>query len=670
MKIKLANHAGFCFGVNKAVNTAFELEHNGRVATIGEFIHNSQVIEALKKKGITAAENYDDLGEGDCVIIRAHGVGPEVYAEMERRGVTVCDATCPCVKWIHEIVKTKHDEGYRIIIVGDPCHPEVIGINGWCGGKALIVSAESDVEELDRSDEKVCVVAQTTFIRSKYGAIFDSIKKKFAFAIKFDTICNATVQRQSEAAELSKTVDAMVVIGGRNSSNTQKLFEICRENCPATYLVENADELPTFNDNNMTVGITAGASTPEWVIKEVIFHMDDITNRQEGEIDFSKALEESFTEIKTNEVVRGRIIGYNNNDVFVDLGYKADGIIPMDEFIDDPDFDPERDLKPGTEIEALIVKINDGEGNVALSKKKMDSIRGFEGIEEAFKEGKPVEVIVKEVVKGGIVAEYKGLRVFIPASQVSDRFIKDLAPYVGKKIKIKITELANRRRIVGSCRVLMEEEKARKADEFWNEVEVGKEYTGAVKSLTKFGAFVDLGGVDGLVHVSELSWKKVDDPSEVLKVGDVVTVRVIGIDREKKKISLGYRKAEDNPWYNIEEKYHVGDTVSGTIMRMVPFGVFVELEEGIEGLVHISQISSVRIGRPEEVLSVGQTVDMKVVEVNPELKKISLSIKEVKPIDPVREGEEAEESADDLPTSHTEDLSNTISDIVKEKNEA
>jgi len=667
LEIIVAQHAGFCFGVDKAVKTAFNVQWDGRVFTLGELIHNAQVIEALKKKGIRPIDDIDELRENDCVIIRAHGIGKHVYEQLNARRVHILDATCPNVRRIHEIVREKYDEGYQIVIVGDPQHPEVIGINGWCDGKALIVSNEKEAEALDFSDARMCVVAQTTFRRSKYDAIFETLKKKFAFALKFDTICNATVQRQSEAEKLSKVADAMVVIGGRNSSNTQKLYEICRQNCPQTYLIENASELPSLK-NIKTVGITAGASTPDWVIKEVIFHMEDMTKRQEGEIDFSKALEESFTEIKNNDIVKGKIIGYNTTDVFVDLGYKADGIIPMDEFLDDPDFDPERDLKPGTEIEAIVTKLNDGEGNVSLSKKKMDAIRGFEELENAFKNEQPVEAIAKEVVKGGLVAEYKGIRIFIPASQVSDKYVKDLSPYVGKKIRVKITEMANKRRIVGSCRVLIEEEKNRKAEAFWNEVEEGKEYTGTVKSLTKFGAFVDLGGVDGLIHISELSWKKINDPSEVLKVGDKVTVRVIGVDREKKKISLGYRKAEDNPWYKIEERYHVGDIVTGTIKRMVPFGAFVELEEGVEGLVHISQISNTRLAKPDEVLSIGQKVEMKVMEVNPEIKKISLSIKEVKPIDPVREDQEtAEPAEEDIPTEHTEEMSTTIGDLINEK---
>lgn len=670
MIIKMAKHAGFCFGVNKAVKTAFDLRFDGRVFTMGELIHNKQVIDELQKKGIKSLDSLDSLEtllSGDCVIIRAHGIGKLTYDALTEKNVKILDATCPNVKRIHEIVKAQANEDNQIIIIGDSKHPEIIGINGWCEGKALIINHESDVEKLPYSEKKAVVVSQTTYKREKYEELCDLLKKKFAFVLKFDTICNATVQRQAEAAELSRDVDIMIVIGGRNSSNTQKLYEICKENCSETYLIENYDELPLFDKNARTVGITAGASTPETVIKEVIFHMEDMMNGHEGEIDFSKALDATFTDLKTNEVIKGKIIGYNNNDVFVDLGYKADGLIPMEEFLDDPDFDPEKDLKPGKEIEALVVKINDGEGNVSLSKRRVDSIRGFEIAEEAFKNKTPIEAVIKEIVKGGAVADFKGVRVFIPASQLSDRFIKDLTPFQGKKVKIIITEMANRRKVVGSCRSLIEEEKAQKSEAFWNEVEIGKEYTGNVKSLTKFGAFVDLGGVDGLIHISELSWKKIDDPSKVLNVDDTVTVRVTGLDKEKKKISLGYRKSEDNPWFNIENKYKAGDVISGLILRMVPFGVFVEIEEGVEGLVHISQISNTRIGRPEEVVSIGQKVDMKIMDINTELKKISLSIKEVMPIDPVREGVSNEEQSSDAPTGHNEDMSNTIGDIINEK---
>ena len=672
MEIKVAKNAGFCFGVDKAVKTSLELNYDGNKYTMGKLIHNKNVIDELEKKGIHAINDIDILKEGDCVIIRAHGIGEKLFDDLKRLNVEIIDATCPYVKRIHDIVKKEFEARNKIIIVGDSEHPEVVGINGWCEGKALIIPDIKDAQQLPYYDQNAVIVSQTTYNKAKYEDICEVIKKKFAFVLKFDTICNATVQRQSEADKLSREVEAMIVIGGKNSSNTQKLFEICKQNCSVTYLIENADELPHIDKKIRTVGITAGASTPEKVIKEVIFHMEDMMNGHEGDIDFSEALELTLTELKTNEVVKGKIIGYNNNNVFVDLGYKADGLIPMEEFLDDPDFDPEKELKAGNEIEVLIMKINDGEGNVALSKKKVDFIRGFELAEEAFKNNTQIEVIIKEIVKGGAVADFKGVRIFIPASQISDRFVKDLEPYKGKKVKLVITEMANRRRVVGSCRAIIEAEKAVKAEAFWSEVEIGKEYTGTVKSLTSFGVFVDLGGVDGLVHVSELSWKRVEDPSSIMKVDDVVTVRVINFDKEKKKISLGYRKLEDNPWYNIEEKYSAGSIVTGTVLRMVPFGVFVELEEGVEGLVHISQISSVRIGRPEEVLEVGQKVEMKIIDINTELKKISLSIKEVQPIDPQREeGEEAEESSKEstyekTPTGHSEEMSNTIGDILKD----
>jgi len=384
---------------------------------------------------------------------------------------------------------------------------------------------------------------------------------------------------------------------------------------------------------------------------------------------FEEAFEESeVNSIRAGEVVKGRIIGYNTSEVFVDLGYKSDGTISMEEFLEDPDFDPEKDLKEGDEILVYIIKVNDGEGNVSLSKKRVDSIKGMEEIDKAFNEKIPLEATVKEVVNGGVVANYKGIRVFIPASQISDHYVKDLNEYLKKKVKFEIVEMSkNKRRVVGSCRNVIEKEKEAKLDEFWNNVEVGQEYTGSVKSLTNFGAFVDLGVVDGLIHISELSWKKINKPSDVLKVGQTVTVRILGFDREKQKVSLGYRKAEDNPWFNVEKKYSVGDEVKGKIVRLVPFGAFVELEDGVEGLVHISQISNVRLGKPDEVLSVGQEVNMKVLEVNPELKKISLSIREVEPIDPVREDETDEPGEDaDIPTEHVEEMKNTIGDIIKE----
>lgn len=673
-KVILAKTAGFCFGVDNAVKTAFQTlkENPGKTRIYGELIHNRQVSDALAEKGAYSIKSAEQLQPGDHVVIRAHGIGEDLYNELKSKDIAIHDATCPYVKRIHNLVREKYNEGCRIIIAGDKEHPEVIGVNGWCGNEAFVVSEPEEAELLPDIDKCICVVAQTTMKPEKYGEICDILNKKFANVIKFDTICNATEKRQCEALEISRISDVIIVIGGKNSSNTQKLFEICSENCQYTYKVETAADIPPLKKKNInTIGITAGASTPDWVIKEVIKKMEEILNKQEqeNEISFKEAFEESeVNSIRAGEVVKGRIIGYNTSEVFVDLGYKSDGTISMEEFLEDPDFDPEKDLKEGDEILVYIIKVNDGEGNVSLSKKRVDSIKGMEEIDQAFNDKTPLEATVKEVVNGGVVANYKGIRVFIPASQISDRYVKDLNEYLKKKVKFEVVEMSkNKRRVVGSCRNVIEKEKAAKMDEFWNSVEVGQEYTGNVKSLTNFGAFVDLGVVDGLIHISELSWKKINKPSDVLKVGETVTVKILGFDREKQKVSLGYRKAEDNPWFNVEKKYAVGDEVTGKIVRLVPFGAFVELEDGVEGLVHISQISNVRLGKPDEVLSVGQEVNMKVLEVNPELKKISLSIREVEPIDPVREGETDEPGEEaDIPNEHVEEMKNTIGDIIKE----
>ncbi len=671
-KILVAEKAGFCFGVDRAVKMAFQTcrENPGKTCMFGELIHNRQVTEKLNKSEVRHINDIEELNKGDHVLIRAHGIGKDVYEAIEQKDVSIHDATCPDVKRIHKLVHEKSKEGFRIIIVGDRQHSEVIGINGWCGNKAHIISDVKQVHDIPDTDENICIVAQTTTKPEKYEEICNFIKKKFANVMKFDTICRATQLRQQEAYEMSEVADVMIVIGGVNSSNTQKLFEICKANCPLTYKIETVADLPPLDKKKInTIGITAGASTPNEVVKEVFETMDEMMNKQETEMTFEEAFEESeVNSLRSGEVVKGRIIGYNTSEVFVDLGYKADGTISMEEFLDDPDFDPEKDLKEGEEILVYIIKINDGEGNVSLSKKRVESIQGMEDIEEAFNEKTPIEAVVKEVVNGGVVANYKGIRVFIPASQISDRYVKDLNEFLKKKVKFEVVEMSkNKRRVVGSCRNVIEKEKAIKLEAFWSVVEVGQEYTGTVKSITNFGAFVDLGAVDGLVHISELSWKKINRPSDVLKVGQTVTVKILGFDKEKQKVSLGYRKAEDNPWFNVEEKYTVGDTVEGRIVRLVPFGAFVELEEGVEGLVHISQISNVRLGKPDEVLSVNQMVQMKVLEVNPELKKISLSIREIEPIDPVRDESEVVYKDDEqIPTVHVEEMTNTIGEILNQ----
>jgi len=692
VKILLAKSAGFCFGVNNAIKMVYNLfdRNEGKIYTLGPLIHNEQVIDKLRSKGVGIISDLNEVaglcesGEKVKVVIRAHGVPSDIYRESERYNIELIDATCPYVKKIHKLVREKYLEGYKIVIAGDRMHPEVIGINGWCDNKAFVANSPEDIDKFETDSDNCCLVAQTTITKEKFESIFNRLKEKCKNVIKFDTICSATSTRQKEAMEIAAKSDMMLVIGSKKSSNTQKLFEIGKQYCPKTYIIETYGDLPPININEVkTLGITAGASTPERIIKEVIGKMEEL-NKQEKELSFQEAFESSIVTLSSGEIVKGRIIGYNNAEIYVDLGYKSDGIIPVEEYSDDPDFKPETDIKIGEEIEVFVVRVNDGEGNVLLSKKKVDSMKSMDLLEEAFKNKTPVSGKVVEVTNGGIIASIKGVRVFIPASQVSERYVKDLSEYLRQPVTVRIIEFnRQKKKIVGSQKVILAEQRERAEEEFWAGIEVGKKYDGIVKSLMDFGAFVDIGGVDGLVHISEMSWNKIKHPSEVLKVGDKVKVTVLEFDREKKRISLGMKREEDNPWYKIEERYKVGDIVKGTVVRLVPFGAFVEIEKGLDGLVHISQISSVRIAKPGDVLSIGQEVEAKIVEINTEAKKISLSIKEVNPIDPVKEEpvktheekdnekmpgepEKKAETEEEIPSEYKEELVNTLADAFKE----
>lgn len=682
MEIILAKTAGFCFGVNNAIKIAEDLQNSGGVInTMGPLIHNDQVVNELKEKGIGIISDIGEAPEGSKVIIRAHGVAPEIYEEAEKRNIEIIDATCPYVKKIHKLVRNMREDGCTIVIAGDRNHPEVKGVNGWCGNSALIANTPEEADAFAPIDGKCCLVAQTTMTRERFDGIYDKLKEKCKSVVKFDTICSATSSRQEEAERIARISDVMLVIGSRKSSNTQKLFEICSKYCKKTYLAETYGDLPPINIKEIqTLGITAGASTPERTIKEVMEKMDEL-NKQEKEMSFEEAFENSMVTLRSGEIVKGRIIGFSNTEVFVDLGYKSDGIIPVDEFSDDPDFKPETGISIGDEVEVFIVRVNDGEGNVMLSKKKVDSMRSIEMIEEAYKSKIPVTGKVVEVTNGGVIVSVSGVRVFVPASQISERYVRDLSEYLKQTVEIRIIEFnRQRRKVVGSRRALLAETREQMEEQLWSNIEVGRKYTGTVKSLMDFGAFVDIGGVDGLVHVSEMSWTKVKHPSELLKVGDRVEVTVLDFDTEKKRISLSMKKEEDNPWFRVSEKYKAGDIVKGTVVRLVPFGAFIELEKGLDGLVHISQISNVRIAKPGDILKTGQEVEAKIIEVNEETKKISLSIKGVSPIDPepAKKEQKAEETLpgetrdenpetaaeEEIPTEHREELSNTIGDVI------
>jgi len=663
LSIIVAKTAGFCFGVNKAVRTVYELanEDNREIYTLGPVIHNDQVNDELKKKGVKIIDTVDQANKSGKIVIRAHGIAPEVYGELNRSEHEIIDATCPYVKKIHNLVEKKCKEGYTIIIVGDRNHPEVIGIEGWCRGKNIIVNDRAEAAKIEPSDNKACVVAQTTITRDKWDGVNEELIGKFTVIEKYDTICSATSQRQLEAEKIAKQADIMLVLGSSTSSNTQKLYEICKRHCVNTFKIETFGDLPPMQIKNKVIGITAGASTPEWIIEEVIRKVNEL-NKDENELSFKEAFESSLVSLHTGDVVEGTIIGFSGNEVYVDLGFKSDGTIPMDEFSDDPDFDPAKSIKVGETVKVFVVRVNDVEGTVKLSKRKIDSIEGFKKIEEAFENKTTIQVKISDVVKGGVVGTANGVRIFIPASQISDKFVKDLNEFVKQTLTVKIIELdKSKRKVVGSRKEILATEKAALLDKVWGEIEAGKSYKGTVKSLTDFGAFVDIGGVDGLIHISELSWNKIKHPSQVVKVGDIVDVYILDFDRTKSRISLGFKKAEDNPWFNAEEKYAVGNVVTGKVVRMVPFGAFIELDKGIDGLVHISQISNVRLAKPSDVLEVGQEVEAKVIELDVNAKKIGLSIKEVKPIDPVKPEEAvAAEAGEELPTEHVEEMENKI----------
>ena len=635
MSVRVAKSAGFCFGVSRAVELVEKAAQEGRkVATLGPIIHNRHVVDKFEKMGVRVIDTPEEALPGETVIIRSHGISRAVYERLEAQKVEIIDATCPFVKRIHTIVSRASEEGRLPIIIGTPTHPEVEGIAGWCGDCRVF----QDVSELENwvksekisRDLAICMVSQTTSTESLWKLCGEFAKKQFTNLKIFDTICRATEYRQSEAAELSGVCQAMVVVGDPKSSNTGRLAMICREHCDKVFLVDNAAELKAEDFSGVTdVGITAGASTPAWIIKEVNKTMSEITNAEAvQEENFAELLEQSIKTLNTGDKVVGTVTGIGNTEVQVDLGTKHAGYIPYDEVSNDPSVKPEDILKVGDEIEVFVVRVNDQEGTVQLSKKKLDGLKVWDDMTAWAEDKTTVEGTITEENKGGLVANVKGIRVFIPASQSGIAKGGDMAGMVGKTVQLKITEVNRaRRRVIGSIRAVSSEARKAAQEKIWSEIEVGKKYHGVVKSLTSYGAFVDIGGVDGMVHVSELSWNRIKTPADVVKVGDEIDVYVISFDPEKHKISLGYKTAEMNPWNQFMTNYAVGDVVDAKIVKLMTFGAFAEILPGVDGLIHISQIADRRIGKPEDVLSEGQDVKVKITDVDAENKRISLSIR-------------------------------------------
>ncbi len=634
MSITVAESAGFCFGVNRSVELVEKAISEGkRPVTYGPIIHNSHVVCRFESQGVRVVETPEEVPPGDVVIIRSHGVSKAVMDALEARKAEIVDATCPFVKRIHEIVRKAEMEGRLPIIIGTRSHPEVEGIAGWCGRCMIFespVELESWIAEENISPElPVCMVCQTTSTENLWKNCAEIAKKQFTNLKLFDTICKATETRQNEAAALSRKSDAMVVVGDPKSSNTGKLAQICREYCERVALVDSADMLQSeFFTGASNVGITAGASTPAWIIKEVNNTMSEILNVEAAEESFEALLEQSIKTLNTGDKVTGTVVSIGNTEVQVELGTKHAGYIPYDEVSTDPSVKAEDILHVGDEIEVFVVRVNDQDGTVQLSKKKLDGLKVWDEMTAYCEEKTTIEGTITEENKGGLVCNVKGVRVFIPASQSGVAKGGDMAAMLGKNVKLKVTEVNRaRRRVIGSIRAVNAEERSASREKIWNEIEEGKKYNGVVKSLTSYGAFVDIGGVDGMVHVSELSWNRIKNPAEVVKTGDEIEVTVKSFDPVKHKISLTCKSDENNPWAIFNSKYAEGDVVTAKVVKLMTFGAFAEIMPGVDGLIHISQIADHRIGKPEDVLSEGQEVQVKITQIENEGKRISLSIR-------------------------------------------
>ena len=635
MSVTVAKNAGFCFGVSRAVELVEEAAKQGKkVSTLGPIIHNRHQVGRFEEMGVSVIGEPEEAIPGSTVIIRSHGVSRAVQQRLEKMGVEIIDATCPFVKRIHGIVERAEAEGRLPVIIGTRTHPEVTAIAGWCT-QCRVFEKPEELETWAKSgevsaDTPICMVCQTTSTEFLWKICGETAKKLFTNLKIFDTICKATEFRQNEAAKLSTECQAMVVVGDAKSSNTGRLAMICREHCGKVFLVDNADELNAEDFRGVTaVGITAGASTPAWIIKEVNKTMNEITNVETVmEESFEALLEQSIKTLNTGDKVTGIVTGITSKDISVDLGTKHAGYIPYDEVSADPTVKPEDILNVGDEIEVFVVRVNDQEGTVQLSKKKLDGMKIWDDMAAYAEEKTTVEGTITEENKGGLVASVKGIRVFIPASQSGIAKGGDMTGMVGKNVKLKITEVNRaRRRVIGSIRAVNAEERKAAQEKIWAEIQEGSKYHGVVKSLTSYGAFVDIGGVDGMVHVSELSWNRIKTPADVVKVGDEIDVYVISFDPVKHKISLGYKTAEMNPWNQFMTNYAIGDVVDAKIVKLMTFGAFAEILPGVDGLIHISQIAEKRINKPEDVLTEGQEVQVKITDVDADNKRISLSIR-------------------------------------------
>lgn len=714
MKIRLARSAGFCPGVRLALDKAESMlltnaqseAERPKPVMLGALVHNERVVDGLLERGFSLIEQAADIPENSSVLIRAHGITLEERSLLEAKHCSVEDSTCIWVQRIQKMVAEAVQAGKQVFLAGREGHPEVLGIQSYAGGKISLLQTPQDAEKQLPGDDPAALFAQTTFSTEAFEKISRILATKIAKLEIFDTICATTMQRQAEALRLARESDLMLVLGSEKSSNVGKLLSVCRLACSKTFLIQRPDQVPELlvgrDLRHLRIGITAGASTPERMIREVIQVMtenQDFSIEQEdknelqaveadtneskaegnfefqqepahesgndvaqemntegnaeqageepkeetqvehmGDINFADYIE-GIPQLKRGAVVKGRIVRYDDEFVYVDVRDKSEGKVPRHEFVDDENFNLEEATKNHQEIDVYVrsIKNSDMGKEILLSKAKVDFTKHKDAIEKAFEDKVPVTVKVTNVVKDGVIAAYGSVDLYIHRTQLELQVVDDLEAYRGKTMEVLITQFdpnRKRLRVSGSRRALLSKERKQKAKDVWDNIEVGKVYEGTVRNLTDFGAFVDIGGVDGLVHISELSWNRIKHPSEVISVGDKLNVFVKEFDRERKRISLGYRRPENDPYHNIEERFPLGSIVRGIVVRMFPFGAFVEIAPGVDALCHISQISNYRLNRPEDVLQEGMEVDARVLEVSNEARKISISIKEVEAIDP------------------------------------
>ncbi len=684
MPVTVARHAGFCIGVQKAVEAAMRAADAAKREalpcwSLGEVIHNPCVVEELKARGVRVVASPDEA-QGGYIILRSHGESQSVYARCEALGLQIVDCTCPFVRSVHKAVADYSSQGAPVIIVGDASHPEVRGTAGWCKGEVYVVSSDADIDALPPI-ERALAVSQTTLPQAQWEERAARLRQKVPMLTEKPTICQATDERLASAKELAVRADCMVVVGGARSANTRKLFEACSQLCPRTCLVERAADIPPhFADiHTQHIGIAAGASTPDWSLKEVVNAMNDmehkeqalapeteeqtteaeavvqeaapvseqaeaaqaqpqaeapveaieeapkkeLTDEEKRNQRFMDDVEATLVRIRTGQTVTGTVVQITDEEVCVNIGYKSDGLIKRSDLVDE-------DVKLGDEIEVEVVKVNDGEGNVLLSQRNIVNRKAWEALMAKYEAGEYVDAVGKEAVKGGLIAQVDGIRAFIPASLLAQRYVEKIGQFIGQPMRIKIIEVDKaKKRIVASRKHVIEEESAAKKAAAWERIVEGEIITGIVRRFADFGAFVDLGGVDGLIHITDLAWSRVGHPSEILSINQEVEVKVLSVDRERERIQLGYKQLRPRPWDNIEEKYPIGIVLERKVVRIRTFGAFVELEPGVDGLVHISQCALTRIAKVEEVLTPGQMVKVKVLSVDPEAKRIGLSIREV-----------------------------------------